>query len=156
MHTIVFDTSSPARVLSRGLRRRLRRGAVTASSAFGTLALSTAAFAQDTGVQSGGIGEQLNKITAEGMNAGGTAAGGVMYVAALIVFILAALALWKSRQPQNRESGYVGMGAAGLVLCGLLVTGGAWINRAAHTASGTDATANSTAKVVQFSSGGGG
>ena len=38
----------------------------------------------------------------------------------------------------------------------LLVTGGTWINKAARTASGTDATANSTAKVVQFGAGGGG
>lgn len=145
-----------ASVPARTVPRRPRTGATAALSALGTLALSAAAFAQDAGVQSGGIGEQMNKITAEGMNAGGTAAGGAMYLGALIMFVAGCWALWKSRQAQNRESGYVPMGVAGLVLCGLLVTGGAWINRAAHTASGTDATANSTARVVQFSNGGGG
>lgn len=142
----------PARVLS----RRMRLAATAGLSTLAPLALSASASAQDSGVQSGGIGEQVNKITAEGMNAGGTLAGGAMYLLALIVFVAGVWALWKSRQPQNRESGYVGMGLAGLLLCGLLVTGGTWINKAARTASGTDATANSTAKVVQFGAGGGG
>ena len=61
-----------------------------------------------------------------------------------------------SRRLVEAVTALVIMGLAGLVLCGLLVTGGTWINKAARTASGTDATANSTAKVVQFGAGGGG
>ena len=33
-------------------------------------------------------------------------------------------ARWQSRQPQNRETGFVGRGIAGLVLCGLFATAG--------------------------------
>ena len=62
-----------------------------------------------------------------------------------------AWSLWSSRQPQNREGGRVSMGIAGLVLCGLLVSGGAWINKAANTASGGAASITSTSGVVNFS-----
>jgi hypothetical protein len=43
---------------------------------------------------------------------------------------------------------------AGLVLCGLFATGGVWINKAAVTASGGNATVNDTPNMVQFGSGG--
>jgi hypothetical protein len=82
--------------------------------------------------------------------AGGTAASTAMYVGALITFVAGAWFLWQSRQPENREAGKVAAGAAGLVLTGLLVTGGAWINKAAETATGTAASISSTAGVVTF------
>ena len=65
-----------------------------------------------------------------------------------------AWALWKSRQPQNREIGHVAMGVAGLVLAGLFATGGTWINKAANSASGGNASISSTAGTVAFGAGG--
>ena len=82
--------------------------------------------------------------------AGGFAASTAMYVGALICFVAGAWFLWQSRQPENREAGKVAAGVAGLVLTGLLVTGGAWINKAAETATGTAASISSTAGAVTF------
>jgi hypothetical protein len=82
--------------------------------------------------------------------AGGFAASTAMYVGALICFVAGAWFLWQSRQPENREAGKVAAGAAGLVLTGLLVTGGAWINKAAETATGSAASISSTAGAVTF------
>jgi len=62
--------------------------------------------------------------------------------------------MWQSRQPQNRETGYVGRGIAGLALCGLFATGGVWINKAAISATGANATINTTPQMVQFGTGG--
>ena len=96
------------------------------------------------------IGAQLGTMAQEASTAGGTLASTAMYVAALVCFIGGVWSLWQSRQPQNRESGRVAMGLAGLVLCGLFVTGGSWINKAAQTATGTAASITSTAGVVSF------
>ncbi|MEO8715146.1 MAG: hypothetical protein ABI369_09045 [Acetobacteraceae bacterium] len=111
------------------------------------------AFAQAAS-PAGGIGAQLNLMSSEGINAGGTAFGMACYLAAAVCAGLGAWALWQSRQPQHRESGYVGRGIAGLVLCGLFATAGIWINKAAVTASGGNATINTTPQMVQFGSGG--
>ena len=95
-------------------------------------------------------GAQIGTMAQEFSTAGGTAASTAMYVGALITFVAGAWFLWQSRQPENREAGKVAAGAAGLVLTGLLVTGGAWINKAAETATGTAASISSTAGVVTF------
>lgn len=133
----------------RAVPRRLRLAASAGLAGVGSLALSGAAFAQATS-PAGGIGAQLKLMSGEAIDSGGTTAGMAMYAAALIVFVGAGWALWKSRQPQNRESGYVGMGIAGLVLCGLFATGGTWINKAAMSTGGVAATVSSTPKVVAF------
>ncbi len=104
---------------------------------------ATTAFAQT-------IGAQLGTTAQEFSTAGGTLASTSMYVAALICFIAGAWYLWQSRQPENRESGKVAAGIAGLVLTGLFVTGGAWINKAANTTTGGNATITNTAGVVTF------
>ena len=103
-------------------------------------------------VTTGGVGEQVNKMAAEGMNTGGTLFGMGCYLAAALCFAAGVWALWASRQPQNRESGYVMRGIAGLVLCGLFVTGGSWINRGALTAGGTAGQTidGSTSSMVTF------
>jgi hypothetical protein len=103
---------------------------------------------------SGGIGAQLNTISGEAINSGGTAFGMGCYLAAAVCFGLGVWALWQSRQPQNRETGHVGRGLAGLVLCGLFATAGVWINKASITASGGNATINTTPQMVQFGTGG--
>ena len=100
--------------------------------------------------QSSTIGSQVGTMAQEATTAGGNLGSMAMYVAALICLVGGAWALWQSRQPQNRESGRVAMGLAGLVLCGLFVTGGAWINKAAQTTTGTAASVTSTAGVVNF------
>lgn len=98
----------------------------------------------------GSLGEQLNTMSSEAIDAGGTALGMICYIAAMLCFVGGAWAFWQSRQPQNRESGYVAKGAAGLVLCGLLVMMPQWVNKAAHTVAGADATINNTPTVVKF------
>ena len=139
----------------RAVPRRLRLAATAGLASIGSLALSGAAFAQSglggpATTTGGGLGAQVIAMSGEAITSGGTAAGMAMYAAALITFIGGAWAAWKSRQPQNRESGYVGMALAGLVLCGLFATGGTWINKAANTASGGNATVTDTAQVVKF------
>jgi hypothetical protein len=114
------------------------------------------ALAQAAASPAGGLGAQLNLMSGEAINAGGTGFGMACYVAAAVCFTLGAWALWQSRQPQNRETGYVGRGIAGLVLCGLLATAGVWINKAAVTASGGNATINDSPQMVQFGNGAGG
>ena len=84
----------------------------------------------------------------------GVAAGVGCYIAAALCFGFGVWALWQARQPQNRETGHVGRGLAGLVLCGLFATAGVWINKAAITASGAGATINDTPAMVQFGTGG--
>ena len=101
----------------------------------------------------GGIGAQLNTMSGEAINSGGTAFGMACYIAAAVCFIAGPWALWQSRQPQHRETGYVGRGVAGLVLCGLLATAGVWINKASITASGGNATITTTPQMVQFGNG---
>lgn len=115
------------------------------------LALSLAPALAAPTVTSGGTGEQVNKMAAEAMNTGGTIFGMGCYLAAALCFIAGVWAIWASRQPQNRESGYVARGVAGLVLCGLFVTGGAWINRASATAgAGTTTIDGTSSSMVTF------
>jgi hypothetical protein len=118
-----------------------------ASALGGSMVASNAAFAQAAG---GTIGAQVQTMAQEFSTAGGFAASTAMYVGALICFVAGAWFLWQSRQPENREAGKVAAGVAGLVLTGLLVTGGAWINKAAETATGTAASITSTAGAVTF------
>ena len=115
----------------------------------GSIAAVSTAFAQAAST-AGSLGAQLNTISSEAIDSGGTALGMAAYILALVVFVAAAWALWQSRQPQNRESGYVAKGLAGLVLCGLLVMMPQWVNKAAHTVAGADATINNTPAQVKF------
>lgn len=102
------------------------------------------AFAQST------IGAQLGTMAQEATTAGGNLGSMAMYTAALICLIGGAWAIWQSRQPQNREGGRLGMGVAGLVLCGLFASGGVWIGKAAQTTSGGAATITGTNTPVTF------
>lgn len=119
-----------------------------------SLALVGHALAQGATSPTGGLGAQMNAISSEAINSGGTAFGMACYLAAAVCFGLGVWALWQSRQPQNRESGNIGKGIAGLVLCGLFATAGVWINKAAVSASGGNASVNNTPSMVQFGSGG--
>lgn len=119
-----------------------------------TLSMTGSALAQGATSPTGGLGSQLNTMSSEALNAGSTGFGMACYLAAALTFGLGVWALWQSRQPQNRENGYIGRGLAGLVLCGLFATAGVWINKAAVTASGGNATVNSSPSMVQFGSGG--
>ena len=106
-------------------RRRFAgfRGKALSALSLGTgLALAAVghALAQGATSPTGGLGAQLNTMSGEAINSGGTAFGMACYLAAAICFGLGVWALWQSRQPQNRETGYVGRGIAGLVLCELV------------------------------------
>ncbi|ARW11880.1 hypothetical protein [Acetobacter ascendens] len=72
-------------------------------------------------------------MSQEGLTTGGTVAAAVMYVLAFVCFIAGVWALWESRNQQTRTPGKIGMGIAGLVLCGLFATGPKWVNKAANT-----------------------
>jgi hypothetical protein len=120
------------------------------------LAFAGHAFADTPTSPTGGLGAQLNTMSGEALNAGSTGFGVACYLAAAACFGLGVWALWQSRQPQNRETGYIGRGLAGLVLCGLFATAGVWINKAANSASGGNATINDSTSMVQFGSGNGG
>jgi len=126
-----------------------------AAIAFG-VAFAGQALAQ-TGASSptGGLGAQLNTISGEAINAGGTAFGMGCYLAAASCFGLGVWSLWQSRQPQHREAGHIGRGITGLVLAGLFATSGVYVNKAAVTASGGNATITTTPQMVQFANGGG-
>ena len=132
-----------------------RRGRVLAASAVGLsgiLGFAGRAFAAASS-PTGGIGEQLNLMSSEATNAGSLAFAMACYLAAAMCFFFGVWAAWQSRQPQNRETGYVGRALAGLVLCGLFGTAGVWINKASISASGGSATINDTPAMVQFGSG---
>ena len=128
--------------------------------ATGSLALLTAGpvLAQAAGgaatAATGTIGAQVNTMSAEGISAGGNLGTAACYTLALVCLIGGAWALWQSRQVQNREGGRVGMGIAGLVLCGLFAAGGVWINKAANTTSGGNATITDTPGMIAFGGGG--
>lgn len=96
------------------------------------------------------LGQQVQAMAQEASTTGGFVGSTAMYVAALVCFVAGVWAIWQSRQPENRESGRLGMGIAGLVLTGLFVTGGVWINKAANTTSGGNATISSQSQVVTF------
>ncbi len=132
--------------------RQLQQRTLGALAVTSAMALSLApAFAAAPTVTTGGTGEQINTMAAEAMNTGGTIFGAGCYLAAALCFIMGVWAIWASRQPQNRESGYVARGVAGLVLCGLFVTGGAWIDRASKSAgAGTTTIDGSSSSMVTF------
>jgi hypothetical protein len=134
-----------------GLGRKIMPAFLLASGSL--LAFAGHAMAQATS-PTGGLGAQANAMSSEAINAGGEAFGMACYLAAAICFGFGVWALWQSRQPQNRESGHVGRGIAGLVLCGLFATAGVWIGKASVTASGGAATVNTTPQMVQFGQGG--
>ena len=144
MNLSKLNKTVPA-VISRQLPRRGRTLLAGAAGLVGSALLSGAAYAAD-----GTIGAQIGTMAQEASTAGGFLASTAMYVAALICFIGGVWSLWQSRQPQNREGGRVAMGLAGLVLCGLFVTGGGWINKAAQTTTGSTATISNTAGAVTF------
>jgi hypothetical protein len=117
------------------------------------LAFAGHAMAQATS-PTGGLGAQLNTMSSEATNSGSLFFAMTSYLGAAICFGFGVWALWQSRQPQNRESGHIARGLAGLVLCGLFATAGVWINKAAVSASGGNATVNTTPQMVQFGTGG--
>ena len=120
----------------------------TAAALAGAASLFAIGAAPEASAQT--IGAQINTMAQEFSTAGGTGASTAMYLGALICFVAGVWYLWQSRQPENRESGKVAAGVAGLILTGLFVTGGAWINKAAQTTTGGAATISSTAGVVTF------
>ncbi len=127
------------------------RSVITGGLAFvAAAALTTMHAFADATPSTDGIGAQFQNMAQEGSTTSGFLGSSAMYACGLITFIGAVWALWQSRQAQNREGGKVAMGAAGLVLCGLFVTGGVWINKAANTASGGAATISSTSSAVTF------
>ena len=134
----------------------VRRGRTLAASAVGlsgVLGFAGHALAQAT-APAGGIGAQMNLMSGEAVNAGGTAFSMGCYIAAAVCFFFGVWAAWQSRQPQNRETGYVGRALAGLVLCGLFASAGVWVNKASITASGGAATVTDNPQMVQFGAGG--
>ncbi len=147
--------SNPARFsftsVASGLRRKVMPATFLAFG--GLLAVTGHALAQATS-PAGGLGAQINTMSSESINAGGEFFGMACYLAAALCFGFGVWALWQSRQPQNRESGHIGRGIAGLVLCGLFATAGVWINKASVSASGGAATVNTTPQMVQFGAGG--
>ncbi len=150
----------PSRLQPRGIRLHARRArkvltriAVGSTSALTTIMIAGHAMAQTATPSTGGIGSQIQNMAQEGSTTAGFAGSTAMYGAALICMIGGAWFLWQSRQPQNRESGRVAAGLAGLVLAGLFATGGSWINKAANTTSGAGATISSTSGVVAFGTG---
>jgi uncharacterized protein HemX len=152
----VKQYSNDVRVAARVRRLANRRGKALAVAA-GVLAIGLGlgghAFAQAAS-PAGSLGAQANLMSSEFLNSGSTAFGVGCYLAAALCFGFGVWALWQSRQPQNRETGHVGRGLAGLVLCGLFATAGVWINKASITASGGGATVNDTPAMVQFGAGG--
>ena len=130
-------------------RSLITRKAVVVVAALGGAMLGSvvAAFAQQA---QGTIGAQVQTMAQEFSTAGGFAASTAMYVGALVCFVAGVWFLWQSRLPENRTSGQMAAGMTGLILTGLLVTGGAWINKAAETTTGTAASISSTAGAVTF------
>jgi hypothetical protein len=133
--------------------RRSRVLAISAAGVSGVLGFAGQALAQASS-PAGGIGAQMNLMSGEAVNAGGTAFSMGCYIAATVCFFFGVWAAWQSRQPQNRETGYVGRALAGLVLCGLFASAGVWINKASITASGGAATVTDNPQMMQFGAGG--
>ena len=144
----LLKMSFPASAGHTGHRAKMLLRSAALGLAGSALTVS-AAFAQATS-GTGTLGAQLKTMSGEAIDGGSTALGMIAYMAALICFLGGVWALWQSRQPQNRESGRVAMGAAGLVLCGLFVMMPQWINKAANTAAGANATINNIPAQVQF------
>ncbi len=155
MNLSLHNKHMPA-ALARMHSLTVRRGRTLAASAVGlsgVLGFAGQALAQAT-APAGGIGAQMNLMSGEAVNAGGTAFSMGCYIAAAVCFFFGVWAAWQSRQPQNRETGYVGRALAGLVLCGLFASAGVWINKASITASGGAATVTDNPQMVQFGAGG--
>ena len=143
---LALERASAEQIKTRSNPKLLRAGVL---GAVGSVVAVGQAFAQAAST-AGSLGAQMNTMSSEAIDSGGTALGMAAYVLAMVVFVAAAWALWQSRQPQNRESGYIAKGLAGLVLCGLLVMKPQWVNKAAHTVAGADATINNTPAQVKF------
>ena len=138
------------------VRRFNPRGKILPALAGGmslTFAAIGHAFAQ-AAAPANSIGAQLNTMSSEGISASGNIFTMACYAAAALCFSMGVWKLWQSRQPQNREQGHVMAGVAGLVLCGLFASAGVWVNKAAVTGSGGNATVNDTPGLVQFGAGG--
>jgi hypothetical protein len=151
-----FHNKQVPAALVRSHRRtvwRCRALAVSAIGLSGVLGFAGQALAQAAS-PAGGIGAQLNLISGEAVNSGGIAFSMGCYLAAAVCFFFGVWAAWQSRQPQNRETGYVGRALAGVVLCGLFASAGVWINKASVTASGGAATVTDNPQMVQFGAGG--
>lgn len=159
MNLSVLNKHVPAGVPARRMRTlAARRGKVIGATSLGMSAsfgFAGQALAQAAS-PAGGIGAQANLMSGEAVNAGGTAFSAACYVAAAVCFFFGVWAAWQSRQPQNRETGYVGRAIGGLVLCGLFASAGVWINKASVTASGGAATVTNNPQMVQFGGGAGG
>jgi len=133
------------------LRKKAARSAIRLKKAVLRVGLFVAGLGVSAAMaQNATIGAQVQTTAQEFSTAGGFAASTAMYVAALVCFIAGTWFLWQSRQPENRESGKVAAGLTGLILTGLFVTGGAWINKAANTTTGGNATISNQAGVVTF------
>ena len=158
MNLTILNRHVPGRAVPRALRFVRTRGRLLAGAA-GVLAagfgFAGQALAQAASSPTGGLGDQIKIMSAEGLNAGSTVFGMTCYLAAAVCFFFGVWAAWQSRQPQNRETGFVGRAMAGLALCGLFATGGVWINKAAITATGAAATISTTPGMVTFGAGGG-
>ena len=151
-----FHNKSVPAALSRLHALTARRGralAVAAVGLSGVFGFAGHALAQAAS-PAGGLGAQANLLSGEAVNAGGTAFSAGCYIAAAVCFFFGVWAAWQSRQPQNRETGYVGRAMAGLVLCGLFASAGVWINKASVSASGGAATVTDNPQMVQFGAGG--
>jgi hypothetical protein len=156
-----YNAIVPTRLQPRGIRGHAARARdllvrfkVPAAGVLTSVFLMGQAFAQAATPSTAGTGAQVQQMAQEGSTTGGFVGSTAMYVCALICMVGGAWALWQSRQPQNRESGRVAMGLAGLVLAGLFATGGSWINKAANSTSGANATITSTSGTVAFGAGG--
>ena len=148
---IELTTSPPAPAGRMNYRYKQLLRAAGLGLASLTLA-ANAALAQSTAAasRSGTLGEQLNTMSSEAIDSGGTFLGMAAYHAAVICFLGGVWALWQSRQPQNREGGKAAMGLAGIALAGFFAVMPQLINKAANTAAGADATINNTAAQVKF------
>jgi len=124
-----------------------RLAAVAAGSLLTVSMGATAAYAQAAGQT---LGAQVQNIAKEFSTAGGFAGSTAMYVAALVTFVAGVWFLWQSRQPENRENGKVAAGLTGLVLTGLFVAGGSWIQKASYTTTGAGAKVSNQAGVITF------
>lgn len=156
MNLFILNKHVPARLAQRMRNLAVRRGKLIGVTSLGlsaSLGFAGQALAQAAS-PAGGIGAQMVLMSGEGVNAGGTLFSAGCYLAAAVCFFFGVWAAWQSRQPQNRETGYVGRAIGGLVLCGLFASAGVWINKASITASGGAATVTNNPQMVQFGAGG--
>ena len=121
----------------------------------GALAFAGHALAQGATAPSGSIGAQMNTISSEAMNAGGTVVNMACYLASGACFVMGAWSGWQSRHPHNREQGHLARAIAGVTLCGLFAAAPSWINKASVTASGSAPGITGNSQMVQFGTGGG-